>query len=146
MKHVNSISQIKIDRDREIIRLYQQAKRVVQWPTTTVKICDYVSHMPTPCYYLSFDAAYRYVSKRLKGIIPKCGKYQQQKKALLESFYNDFLLTLEHERSQGSRKSVYLLVEITLQRPAPSLGLTSKYIQEIISAHVRTIKSPFITK
>lgn len=146
MKHVNSISQIKIDRDREIIRLYQQAKRVVQWPTTTAKICDYVSHMPTPCYYLSFDAAYRYVSKRLKGIIPKCGKYQEQKKALLESFYNDFLLTLEHERSQGSRKSVYLLVEITLQRPAPSLGLTSKYIQEIISAHVRTIKSPFITK
>lgn len=146
MKHVNSISQIKIDRDRYIISLYQQAKRMVEWPTTTAKICEYVSQMPTPCYYLSFDAAYRYVSKRLKGIIPKCGKYQQQKKALLESFYNEYLLISEHEQSQGRQKSVYLLVEITLERPAPCLGLTAKYIQEIISAHVRKINTPFFTK
>ncbi len=146
MKHVNSISQIKIDRDREIIRLYQEAKRVVQWPTTMAKICDYVSQMPTPCYYISFDAAYSYVRKRLKGIIPKYSKYRHQKKTLLESFYNDFLLTAEHERSQGNQKSVYLLVEITLQRPAPCLGLKANYIQKIISTHVRTLNSPFITK
>lgn len=146
MKHVNSISQIKIDRDREIIRLYQQAKRMVQWPTTTAKICDYVSQMSTQCYYLSFDAAYRYVRQRLKGKVPKGGKYQQQKNDLLESFYQEYLAMQQYEASRGNRKSVYTLVEITLLRPAPSLGLTSKYIQEIISAHVRSLKTPFITK
>lgn len=144
MKHVNSISQIKIDRDREIIKFYQQAKRMVEWPTTTAKICDFVSRMPTDCYYLSFDAAYNYVRKRLKGIIPKFGIHQQQKKALFEAFYLEYQGLAEYYTMIGEKQSIYNIVGIALERPAPNLGITSRYIQEIISAHLRKSKSPFI--
>nr|WP_297658394.1 hypothetical protein [uncultured Prevotella sp.] len=146
MKHVNSISQIKIDRDLEIIRFYQQAKRMVEWPTTTAKICEYVSRMPTECYYISFDAAYSYVRKRLKGIIPSFGIYHQQKKVLFEAFFQEYQDLAAHYREQGKKQCVYNIVELALERPAPNLGLSAKYIQGIISAHFKNLKSSHFYK
>lgn len=144
MKHVNSISQINIDRDREIIRFYQQAKRMVEWPTTTAKICDYISRMPTDCYYLSFDAAYSYVRKRLNGVIPKFGTCFQRRKALFEAFFLEYQEMAGYYRQIGEKRSVYNIVEMALERPAPNLGLSSNRIQRIISDHLRKSKSPFI--
>ncbi len=144
MKHKNSISQINIDRDREVIYLYQKAKRLVEWPTTTAKICDYVSQMPAPCYYLSFDTAYRYVCRRLKGEIPKFGKFQQKKQSLCEAFFCEFQ-NVRLQR-QGAELSTYRLVEITLEQPAPHLGIAPRYIQKLVSAHFKKMKSPIITK
>lgn len=135
MKHVNSISQINIERDREIIRLFQKAKRLVPWPTTTTKICCFISRMPTPCYYLSFDAAYRYVSLRLKGKIPKFGKYQQMKQSLCEAFYIDFLEV--KRQKQDENLCTYRLVELALLRPAPHLGIAPNYIQKKIAAYYK---------
>lgn len=135
MKHKHSITQINIDRDREMLLLYHRAKRLVQWPTTTAKICEYVSKMPTSCYYLSDMAAYRYVSNRLKGKVPKFGIYQQMKQRLCEAFFIDFLDV--RSKDVNKDKSLIYLVIITLERPGPNLGLTPRYIQEKISAQLK---------
>ena len=146
MKHRNSICQINIDRDREVIRLYQQAKRMVEWPTTTAKICAYVSQMPTQIYYLSFDAAYRYVCNRKKGKVQQFGKFQKMKQSLCEAFFSDYLEVERQAQLQGKHKSVYSLVEATLERPGPHLGIAPTYIRKILSAYFRSHKSPFITR
>lgn len=71
--------------------LFRKAKRMVEYPTTMAKICDYIAKMPASCYYLADSTAYRYVCKRIKGDKPKFGKYQAQKEKLFEDFYQDFL-------------------------------------------------------
>lgn len=133
MKHPNSISQINVKREKEMILLFNRAKRMVQWPTTTTKICEYVAQMPTSCYYLSDITAYRYVLRRLKGEKPSFGKRQRGKQSLCEAFFNDFDEVRRMEKHKD--KSISHIVDITLERPAPNLGLTPKYIQEKISAY-----------
>lgn len=59
--------------------LFRKAKRMVEYPTTMAKICDYIAKMPASCYYLADSTAYRYVCKRIKGEKPKFGKYQAMK-------------------------------------------------------------------
>ena len=71
--------------------LFRKAKRMVEYPTTMAKICDYIAQMPASCYYLADSTAYRYICKRIKGEKPKFGKYQAMKEKLFEAFYQDFL-------------------------------------------------------
>lgn len=74
-----------------MLLLFRKAKRMVAYPTTMAKICDYIAKMPASCYYLADSTAYRYVCKRIKGEKPKFGKYQAMKEKLFEAFYQDFL-------------------------------------------------------
>ena len=133
MKHPNSISQINIDRDKEMYSLYQKAKRMVEWPTTTAKVYEFVSQMPTSCYYLSFDAAYRYIRLKLKGKKQKFGKTQQRKRDLFESFYQEFLNV--KRQYEGQQVSIYRLVEIALEHPAPHLGMSAACIRKKIKKY-----------
>lgn len=133
MKYLNSISDTYLERDKELIQLFRKAKMMVDYPTTMVKICQFVSTMPASCYYIADSTAYRYVSKRLKGIMPKFGKHQQKKKSLCESFYEEFLIARKKEEYKGL--SNCRLVDIVLTHPAPNLGISPRYIQMKISRY-----------
>lgn len=124
--------------------LYQQAKRMVDWPSTTAKICELVSQMPTSCYYLSYDTAYRYICKKIKGVEPRFGRLQQRKRNLFESFYQEFLdVKRQYEEQHFSTPR---LVEIALERPAPHIGLSPSYIQEKVKAHFSKLSSSTIIR
>jgi len=142
MKHINSISQINLERDREMLRLYRKAREVASYPTTSVKLCEIVSTLPTSCYYISDTSAARYVSNRLKGKIPKFGAAFEKKRQLYEAFYIDFLEVRRREGNQ--QKCISQLVDITLMRPAPCLGLSSRSIRQKISAHINKSKRTFL--
>lgn len=135
MKYVNSISDTYLERDKELIRLFRKAKVMVEYPTTMVKICQYVSTMPASCYYIAESSAYRYICKRLHGIIPKFGKNQQKKESLCEAFYQEFLAAKEKEEFKGL--SNWKLVTIVLTYPAPHLGISPRYIQMKVSKYYR---------
>ena len=142
MKHLNSISQINLERDREMLRLYRKAREVATYPTTSVKLCEIVASLPTSCYYISDTSAARYVSNRLKGKIPKFGVAFEKKRMLYEAFYIDFLKVRKMEGNQ--RKCISQLVDIALLRPAPCLGLSCRSIRQKISAHLNKSKGKLI--
>ena len=120
-------------RDREMLILYRKALDVVEYPTTTDKICEVVSSLPTSIYYISDTSAFRYVSQRLKGIIPRFDKSSYRKQQLYEALYEEFLRI----REQYKEKSlcIYKLVDIALEQPAPCLGLSPRTIRDKLLAH-----------
>lgn len=124
--------------------LFRKAKRMVEYPTTMAKICDYIAKMPTSCYYLADSTAYRYVCKRIKGEKPKFGKYQDMKEKLFEAFYQDFLRLRQME--QYKEYNTKHLVYVCLDLPAPNIGMAPRYIQMKISNYFRYKKTSFITR
>ena len=133
MKHKNSISQINPVRDREMLILYRKALDVVEYPTTTDKICEVVSLLPTSCYYISDTSALRYVYKRSKGIVPSFDKDSYRKQQLYEAFYNEYLQIREKYKEKSL--CIYELVDLALEQPAPCLGLSPRTIRQKVSAH-----------
>ena len=124
--------------------LFSKAKRMVEYPTTMAKICDYIAKMPASCYYLADSTAYRYVCKRIKGEKPKFGKYQAMKEKLFEAFYQDFLRL--RQMDQYKIYNTKNLVYVCLDLPAPNLGMAPRYIQMKINHHFRNKKTSFITR
>lgn len=118
-------------RDREMLILYRKALDVVEYPTTTDKICEVVSSLSTSCYYISDTSAFRYVSQRLKGIIPSFDKASYRKQQLYEALYDEFLRI----REQYKEKSfcIYKLVDLAIEQPAPCLGLSPRTIRDKLS-------------
>ena len=113
--------------------LYRKALDVVEYPTTTDKICEVVSSLPTSCYYISDTSAFRYVSQRLKGVVPNFDKASYRKKQLYEALYDEFLRI--REQYKGESLCIYKLVDIALEQPAPCLGLSPRTIRDKLSAH-----------
>lgn len=126
-------------RDREMLLIYRKALQVVEYPTTTDKICEVVSSLPTSCYYISDTSAFRYVSQRLKGIIPRFDKASYRKQQLYESLFKEFQNVERQYR--GKAYCIYRLVDIALERPAPCLGLSPRTIRQKLSAHFKQIKN-----
>ena len=122
-------------RDREMLILYRKALEVVEYPTTTEKICEVVSSLPTSCYYISDTSAFRYISQRLKGFMPSFDKTSYRKQQLYESLYEEFQRIREQYR--GKPLCVYKLVDLALERPAPCLGLSPRTIRQKLSNHFK---------
>lgn len=138
MKHKNSISQINPLRDREMLTLYRKALEVVEYPTTIDKICEVVSSLSTSCFYISDTSAFRYVSLRLKGIVPVFDKASYRKQQLYESLYEEFQVIREQYKERSL--CIYKLVDLALARPAPCLGLSPRTIRQKLSAHFKQKK------
>ena len=124
--------------------LFRKAKRMVEYPTTMAKICDYIAKMPASCYYLADSTAYRYVCTRIKAEKPKFGKYQAMKEKLFEDFYQDFLRL--RQMDQYKEYNTKNLVYVCLNLPAPNLGMAPRYIQMKINNYFRNKKTSFITR
>lgn len=127
-----------------MLLLFRKAKRMVEYPTTMAKICDYIAKMPASCYYLADSTAYRYVCKRINGKKPKFGKYQAMKEKLFEAFYQDFLRLRQME--QYKEYNTKHLVYVCLDLPAPNIGMAPRYIQMKINNYFCNKKTSFITR
>lgn len=130
MKHKNSISQVNIERDRELLRMFRVAKKNVPWPTSVNKLCDYVIRMPASRFYISEEMAVRYVRKRMNG---RQRPFRNHRKcALYEAFYREFLLVKSHP--DNADLPLFVLVYRALQRPAPFIGVSHSYLISLCSS------------
>lgn len=122
MKHKESVSQTYIERDRIVLPdLIRRAKHIATYPTTMKKLYHIAAELPTDKFYISDDAAYDYIRKRLfHHITPTF--ISPFKQRLFEALYEEVTKMLQYEKyQQMGWKSTTILA---LGRPAPCVGLT----------------------
>lgn len=130
MRHKKSVSQVNIERDQEIMRLYGQAKKLTGPPITIDRICQIAANLPASKFYISDYWALRYVKDRMKGTT----KYfkDRRKQTLYNAFYDTFRRLMV--RREHRDKSVESVVNLALQQPAPFIGLApctmGKYLRQ----------------
>ncbi len=127
MKHRGSINQFNIERDRELIALYRQARATAKYPTTMYELCERTAKLPASCHYISDFYAYLYVRKRLTTGAKKHFKRKEQR-ILYESLYNIVTVLLQQEKYKNH--SLSRVVDIALAMPAPCIGLSPRTIQD----------------
>ena len=130
MKHRGSINQFNIERDRELIALYRQARATATYPTTMYELCKRTAKLPASCHYISDFYAYLYIRRRLAGDTKHFKRREQR--ILYESLYDIVgeLLTKEKYKNH----SLSRLVDIALAMPAPCIGLSPRTIQDKLCA------------
>ncbi|MBR5689819.1 MAG: hypothetical protein IKX17_05185 [Prevotella sp.] len=135
MRHKNSISQVNVERDKEIIKLYKAAQSLAGSPTTIDRICQIAANLPATKFYISDYWAYRYVRERLNGNT-KFFK-DHRKRTLYNALYDTFKRQLHRKENQG--KSIESIVYISLEQPAPFIGLAPvtlhKYIRQRLNIY-----------
>lgn len=121
MKHGGSVSQTYIERDRKVLPgLIRRAKHLAKYPTTSWEIVRIAVQLPTEKFYISDDAAYEYIRKRVCANIP-IRFNNQYKQKLYEAFYEEVMKMKRDERYSNMRlKDITILA---LARPAPCVGL-----------------------
>lgn len=130
MKHNGSVSQIYVERDRKILPdLIRRAKHLATYPVNMNTLYRIAADLPTDKFYISDDAAYSYMRKRIfRGIEPKFTSPYKQK--LFESLYEEVMKMLDTEKyRQLGWKTTTMLA---LAHPAPCVGLTPYMIGETI--------------
>jgi hypothetical protein len=128
MRHKNSISQINKERDKELKRLFSQAKDIAGFPVTIDRICDIMSVLPSQKFYISDYWALRYIKDRKLGKIKKFKN--PNKKTLYCALYSTYTYLAKQIENQG--KSTEELVFIALEQPAPIIGLSSSFIKNYL--------------
>lgn len=122
MKHKGSISQAFLRRDTIIIPdIYRRAKSLATYPTTTENLFKIAADLSVDKYYISDDAALRYVRRRYyKGERKKF--LSPFKEKLFNALYEKVLRMMEEEkyREQGLATTIIL----ALNTPAPCIGLS----------------------
>lgn len=139
MKHKNSVSQIYIERNRKALpAIIRRAKHLATYPTTMKKIYHIAAELPTDRFYISDDAAYDYIRKRLlHNMKPKFVNPFKQR--LFESLYEEVTQMMEMEKYQkmGWRNTTIL----ALSKPAPCIGIPPETIKNIVSITRRKKKT-----
>ena len=135
MRHKNSVSQVNIERDQEIVRLYKIAKGMVGAPATIDRICQIAANLPASKFYLSDYWAYRYVKDRMNGTT----KYfkDHRKQTLYNALYDVFKTLFNKKQNRGL--SIEVIVDMALEQPAPFIGLSPvtlhKYIRQRLNIY-----------
>jgi len=128
MRHKNSVSQINLERDKELLRIFRKATELAGNPATLVRIFTIAACLPVSKFYISDYWACRYIHNRLKG---KAKKFKNRHKQIL---YN--ALFAEYcqlsKRAENRNKSFETLVDMALERPAPIIGLSPHSLKDII--------------
>lgn len=126
MRHKNSISQVNLERDKEMRKVYVKAKGLAGSPATIDRICQIAANLPTTKFYVSDYWALRYIKNRLRGTT----KYfrDKRKQTLYNALYDNFKM-LQHRHKN---KDVETLVDMALEQPAPFLGLSPGTIRRYI--------------
>lgn len=122
MKHLKSITQTYIERDRKVLpELIRRAKHLATYPTSAKKLYHIAAELPTDKFYISDDAACEYIRKRFfHNIQPKF--ISPFKQRLFDALYHEVSEMLRQEKySKMGLKNVTILA---LERPAPCVGLT----------------------
>lgn len=130
MRHKNSISQINIERDKEIVALFRKAQSLAGAPATIDRICQIAANLPASKFYISDYWAYRYIRDRLNGTV----KYfkDHRKQTLYNALYDNF--RIQQRKKENKNKSIETVVDIALEQQAPFVGLSPvtlhKYIRQ----------------
>ena len=128
MKHKGSISQIYITRDKVAVPcLYREAKTVAEYPTTFEKLFEIAAELPVQQFYLSDDAAIRYIRRRMYRN-HKTDHMSPYKRRLFESLYDIVCDMMKQEKYR--RMGLAGTTVVALMRPAPCIGLTPKVIRQ----------------
>ncbi|MBR0166144.1 MAG: hypothetical protein IJQ13_04620 [Prevotella sp.] len=126
MKHKGSISHTYKRRDAVVIPfLFRKAKMVAEYPTNTHKLFKIAADLPVDRFYISDDAALRYIRKRYyKG---KHDKFRSKyKERLFEALYDLVCDMMNDDRYKS--KGLATTTMLALLRPAPCVGLTPNEI------------------
>jgi len=135
MRHKGSISQVNIQRDKEILSIFRQAKRQASWPTNIWRLCEIAADLPATEYYISDEMAIRYASNRLKKG-RKCKFSNKYKQRLYESLYDKILELRQLDKYK--KKSLTAVVNAALSMKAPCIGLTPRKIYLLLLRHKKT--------
>lgn len=128
MRHKGSISQVNLERNKELLRLYKTAQGIVGSPATVNRVCQIMANLPTKKFYLSETYALKYIKDRING---KKRKFRHENKQILyNALWTSFLRIQGKKGNEGL--SIERLVDITLETPAPIIGLSPTYITNFI--------------
>lgn len=122
MKHKGSISQAFLRRDTVVIpEIYRRAKQLAEYPTTTENLFRIAAELPVDKYYISDDAALRYIRHRLyKG---KKKKFlSRYKEMVFEALYEKVTDMMKEERYK--KQGLATTVICAMETPAPCIGLS----------------------
>ena len=133
MKHKGSISQVYLRRDRVAIPdVFRRARSLVEYPTTTIRICQLAANLPVNQFYISDDAALMYVYNRtIRGRETKFVNPYKQK--LFDALWKIIEQMMQQE--QYKKQGIATTTILALQRPAPCIGLTPDVIYQIYLKH-----------
>ncbi len=128
MRHVNSVSQVNKERDKEIILLYNRAREIVGTPATIDRICKIAANMSVSKFYISDEAAMRYIQDR------KAGRPRTFRNKYKRTLYNALFDTYRYlsKRKEYTACSMARIIDIALSQPAPFIGLSPDTLQRYL--------------
>ena len=128
MRHKNSISQINLERDKELLKIFRKASSIAGQPANLDRILTITACLPVSKFYLSDYWAARYIRDRLRG---KTKRFKnQQKQTLYNALFAEYMML--SRKPENKNKSFETLVDMALERPAPVIGLTPGSLRDII--------------
>ena len=110
---------------------------ILPYPTTHSEICKAIAEFPVPKFYISFDTALWYI---------RCRYYQEQEKQFLNTYkqklfdalYNRFLELSDNPSYCNCKMKT--LVSMTLDSPAPCLGMSPWMVYDFLRRHRKELK------
>lgn len=128
VRHKNSISQVNLERDKELRRLFCRAQDIAGYPATLDRIFTITACLPASKFYISDYWASRYIRNRLRGNVKRFRNGYKQ--TLYNALFSEFLQL--SRRSENREKSFDTLVDMALERPAPVIGLSPHSLGDIV--------------
>lgn len=126
MKHKGSISHTYKRRDAVAIPLlFRKAKTVAEYPISIPKLLKIAADLPVDRFYITDDAALRYVRKRFYGRkrLTYRSKYKER---LFDALYEQVCLMMGEDKYR--KEGLATTTILALSRPAPCVGLTPNEI------------------
>lgn len=122
MKHKGSISHAYKRRDTVVIPfLFRKAKQIAEYPTNIHKLFKIAADLPVDRFYISDDAAVRYVYKRYNKKKHKIHR-SEYKERLFEALYNLVCSMMAEDKYR--KLGLTTTTILALSRPAPCVGLS----------------------
>jgi len=128
MRHKNSVSQINLARDKELLRIYRKAADLAGSPATLDRIFTIAACLPVSKFYVSDYWAARYIRNRINGKVKRFKN--RQKQILYNALFSEFMQL--SKRFENREKSFETLVDMALERPAPIIGLSPQSLRDIV--------------
>lgn len=133
MRHKGSISQVNIDRDKCLRRLFREAMDTLL-PATMRHICSTVADMPVPRFFISDEQAERYLRARLN--LQHRRFRNPRKQVLYEALWDEYL----RQYVRTPHAPFRTLVTRALAQPAPFVGLSTGYLLLCYPKICRTLR------
>lgn len=125
MKNIGSILDFTRQRNDDLMRAYRaqlDAARFVVMP----KIFELVAASPSSRFWVSEERAAIVISAMLSG--KPLQRMRRNKREMFEEIYRRFLI----ERKNNPEASIYELVSVVVNQPAPKFYLTPRTVGEFI--------------